>query len=163
MINKWKVFFVLIPITCFIIFADSSNVDTAISSDSTRNLESAEQQSNKKSETKKETKRKRKRREKIVIDKEASIALHKSMLSAGTTHKHGFSHLKVHRGKAPLKPQTFCPVMGGPIDTTAYVDYKGMRIYFCCEGCIYNFKLTPNLYLKTLKRYGEKPGKIPEE
>ena len=90
------------------------------------------------------------------------MALHESMLTTGD-HKHGFSHLKVHRGKGPLKPQTFCPVMGGPIDTTIYVDYKGMRIYFCCKGCIYNFKLTPNLYLKTLKRYGEKPKKIEPE
>ena len=158
MIKGWTVFFTIMLMTCFMSFADSSNVDTIISSDSSRSLNSNDQRSYKKSDTRKERK-KRKRREKIVIDKEASMALHESMLTTGD-HKHGFSHLKVHRGKGPLKPQTFCPVMGGPIDTTIYVDYNGMRIYFCCKGCIYNFKLTPNLYLKTLKRYGEKPQKI---
>lgn len=159
MIKNWIYMFIIMLMACLITYADSSNVDNEISSDSTKNLDSVKQQSIEKSETKKE-KRRRKRREKIVIDKEASIAIHKSMLSAGTTHKHGFNHLKVQRGKGPLKPQTFCPVMGGPIDTTAYIDYKGKRIYFCCEGCKYNFKLTPNLYIKTLKRYGERPLKL---
>ena len=162
MFKNWIYMFIVILMVCMVTYPGSSNVDTEISSDSTTNLDSVKQQSIGKSETKKE-KRRRKRREKIKIDKEASMAIHKSMLSADTSHKHGFSHLKVHRGKGPLKPQTFCPVMGGPIDTTAYMDYKGMRIYFCCEGCKYNFKLTPNLYIKTLKRYGEKPRKISEE
>ena len=116
-------------------YADTGNTDSGISSDSTGNPDSSVQDSTVKKESKKEKKRRWKRREKIVIDKEASMALHESMLTTGD-HKHGFSHLKVHRGKGPLKPQTFCPVMGGPIDTTIYVDYKGMRIYFCCKGCI---------------------------
>ena len=158
MIKNWIYMFIIMLMACLITYADSSNVDNEISSDSTKNLDSVKQQISEKSETKKE-KRRRKRREKIVIDKEASIAIHKSMLSTAN-HKHGFSHLKRRRGKGPLKPQTFCPVMGGPIDTTVHVDYKGMRIYFCCEGCKYNFKLTPNLYIKTLKRYGERPLKL---
>jgi YHS domain-containing protein len=33
------------------------------------------------------------------------------------------------------KPQTYCPIMGGEIDKSVYVDYKGKRIYFCCPGC----------------------------
>ena len=159
--KNWRYIFIGMLTACLITYADSSNVDAVVSSDSTKSLDTAEQQNDKTSESKKE-KRRRKRREKIVVDKEASIAIHKSMLSTAN-HKHGFSYLKRHRGKGPLKHQTFCPVMGGPIDTTLYEDYKGMRIYFCCEGCRYNFKLTPNLYIKTLKRYGEKPIKIPEE
>ena len=161
MIKNLRYIFIGMLTVYLITYADSSNVDTGLSSDSTESPEVAEQQSEKTGKSKKE-KRRRKRREKIVIDKKASMDLHKSMLSTAN-HKHGFSHLKRHRGKGPLKPQTFCPVMGGPIDTTIYEDYKGMRIYFCCEGCRYNFKLTPNLYLKTLKRYGEKPRKIPEK
>ena len=30
--------------------------------------------------------------------------------------------------------QKLCPVMGGEIDKSAYVDYEGKRVYFCCAG-----------------------------
>lgn len=76
-------------------------------------------------------------------------------------HKHGFARKKRYRGKGPLKPQQSCPVMGGPINKQYYVDHQDLRVYFCCQGCITSFKRTPNLYLKTLKRYGEKPIKTP--
>ncbi len=49
-----------------------------------------------------------------------------------------------------LKPQTTCPVMGGAIDKTMYVDKGGQRIYMCCEHC--RDKLTKDFdtYLKKL-------------
>ena len=78
MIKNWIYMFIIMLMACLITYADSSNVDNEISSDSTENLDVAEQQSDKMSETKKE-KRRRKRREKIVIDKEASIAIHKDV------------------------------------------------------------------------------------
>ncbi len=31
--------------------------------------------------------------------------------------------------------QTHCPIMGGEINKNIYVDRKGKRIYFCCDGC----------------------------
>ena len=31
--------------------------------------------------------------------------------------------------------QTTCPVMGGKITSTSFLDYEGQRIYFCCDGC----------------------------
>jgi len=34
-----------------------------------------------------------------------------------------------------LKPQTTCPVMGGKIVKTLFVEKDGKRIYLCCEGC----------------------------
>jgi YHS domain-containing protein len=33
------------------------------------------------------------------------------------------------------KNQTHCPVMGGEIDSTAYTDIQGQRVYHCCPGC----------------------------
>ena len=52
------------------------------------------------------------------------------------------------------KPQTLCPVMGGEIDKSKYVDYKGNRIYFCCDSCPEDFKKNPEKYLKKMKAEG---------
>lgn len=51
-----------------------------------------------------------------------------------------------------LKPQTLCPVMGSPIDSTVYTDYQGQRIYFCCPGC-------SDMFLKTPEKYFEQAAK----
>lgn len=65
--------------------------------------------------------------------------------------------------EAPTKTQTqtMCPVYGGEIDQSIYVDYKGQRIYFCCEGCDAEFKKDPEKYLKKMESQGIKPGKSP--
>lgn len=52
---------------------------------------------------------------------------------------------------AAEKAQTKCPVMGGDIDKSKYTDYKGTRVYFCCPGCIDEFKKNPEKYMKKLK------------
>ena len=49
------------------------------------------------------------------------------------------------------KGQILCPVMGNPIDKQYYADYQGKRIYFCCEGCIEEFKKDPEKYMKKLE------------
>jgi ubiquinone/menaquinone biosynthesis C-methylase UbiE/YHS domain-containing protein len=54
-----------------------------------------------------------------------------------------------------LSPQTTCPVMGNPIDTTQYVDYKGKRIYVCCAMCIASVKKDPEKYIKKLEEMGQ--------
>jgi YHS domain-containing protein len=58
---------------------------------------------------------------------------------------------------AQLKAQKTCPVMGGAIDKKVYADYKGQRVYFCCEGCRAPFKKDPEGYLKKILEAGEKP------
>jgi YHS domain-containing protein len=50
--------------------------------------------------------------------------------------------------------QTKCPVLGGNIDKNVYADYKGKRIYFCCQGCDAEFKKDPEKYLKKLQEEG---------
>ncbi len=35
-----------------------------------------------------------------------------------------------------VKAQTMCPIMGGVIDKTKFVDQDGTRIFVCCGGCV---------------------------
>jgi YHS domain-containing protein len=51
-------------------------------------------------------------------------------------------------------PQTACPVMGGKVDKSVYTDYQGKRIYFCCSGCIADFKKDPDKYMKKMEEQG---------
>ena len=46
--------------------------------------------------------------------------------------------------------QMSCPVEGGKVDRTVYVDYGGRRIYFCCNGCIDKFNRDPQKYSKKM-------------
>jgi YHS domain-containing protein len=39
------------------------------------------------------------------------------------------------QGITVAKLQTECPVMGGAINKSSYVDRNNKRIYFCCDGC----------------------------
>jgi YHS domain-containing protein len=65
--------------------------------------------------------------------------------------------------KPKLVPQKTCPVMGGPIDKSIYVDYKGKRVYFCCAMCPETFNKDPEKYLKVLVDRGEAVGDAPKK
>lgn len=60
------------------------------------------------------------------------------------------------------KAQTLCPIMGGPIDKTAYVDYEGKRVYFCCNGCKSEFLKDPKKYIQKMESQGIVLEKVPE-
>ena len=62
---------------------------------------------------------------------------------------------------AAAQPQTTCPVLGGKINKQVYTDYKGQRIYFCCQGCDAQFKKNPEKYLQKMKEQGVTPEKTP--
>lgn len=64
---------------------------------------------------------------------------------------------------APAKSQTqaVCPVLGGKVNKAIYADYQGKRIYFCCSGCIEQFKNNPEKYLKKLEEQGITPDQTP--
>lgn len=47
-----------------------------------------------------------------------------------------------------LKAQTHCPVMGGKIDSTAYTDIQGQRVYHCCPSCTKPLMADPDKYFK---------------
>lgn len=59
-----------------------------------------------------------------------------------------------------LVAQKTCPVMGNAITKELYADYKGQRVYFCCQGCVEPFNKEPEKYIKKLKEMGEKPEKL---
>ena len=53
------------------------------------------------------------------------------------------------------QPQTTCPVMDGKrINNRLYVDYKGFRIYVCCNPCVKAARKDPAKYLKKLRDQG---------
>ncbi len=52
------------------------------------------------------------------------------------------------------KPQTTCPVMGGPIDRSIFVDAAGKRIYLCCGGCVGKVHKEPGKYIQQLEAAG---------
>lgn len=49
--------------------------------------------------------------------------------------------------------QTICPVMGGAIDKNIFIEYKGKKVYFCCQGCEDKFKAEPEKYLAKLPQF----------
>jgi YHS domain-containing protein len=80
----------------------------------------------------------------------------------------------IHRASAapaatdqPVIAQKTCPVMGNPINPKVYVDYKGRRIYFCCNMCPPVFNKDPEKYIKIvdeqLKAAKEKPEPVKPE
>ena len=60
-------------------------------------------------------------------------------------------------GVKTLAAQTICPVMGGDIDKSLFVDKDGERIYMCCEHC--RKELTDNFdqNVHKLTEKGQKP------
>jgi len=53
-----------------------------------------------------------------------------------------------------LTPQTTCPVSGEKIVKSAFVDYQGQRIYFCCKGCVSKFEADPEKYMEKFAKDG---------
>jgi YHS domain-containing protein len=51
--------------------------------------------------------------------------------------------------------QTMCPVMGGAIDTSVFVEYKGKKVYFCCSVCKAKFEADPEKYIAKLPQFAK--------
>ena len=49
--------------------------------------------------------------------------------------------------------QEMCPIMGQPINKELYTEYKGKKVYFCCEGCKEKFEANPEQYLAKLPQF----------
>ncbi len=78
-----------------------------------------------------------------------------SILSVGNSYAHEDRHEQPSNSvKAEKTVQTECPVMvGNKIDPNIYVDYKGKRVYFCCNSCKSAFGKTPEKYLHRLPQF----------
>jgi YHS domain-containing protein len=55
--------------------------------------------------------------------------------------------------QAQTSEQTTCPVMGGKINKSVFIEYKGKKVYFCCPGCIDKFKANPEQYVAKLPQF----------
>lgn len=57
--------------------------------------------------------------------------------------------------QTPAKESLTCPVMKNEIASysaaIAYADHKGVRYYFCCDGCPQKFQDDPDLYAKNVE------------
>jgi len=50
--------------------------------------------------------------------------------------------------------QTTCPILpANPIDKNIFVEYKGKKVYFCCQGCVAKFNAEPEKYVKDLPQF----------
>jgi len=49
--------------------------------------------------------------------------------------------------------QTECPVMGGAINKAIFTEYKGKKVYFCCEPCKEKFEAAPEQYIAKLPQF----------
>ena len=50
--------------------------------------------------------------------------------------------------------QTYCPVLtGNKINPDIYTDYKGKRVYLCCNFCKTKFEKNPQKYLSQLPQF----------
>jgi YHS domain-containing protein len=49
--------------------------------------------------------------------------------------------------------QKTCPIMGGPINKSVFVEYKGKKVYFCCQGCEPKFEADPEKYVAKLPQF----------
>lgn len=74
----------------------------------------------------------------------AAIGFGRAALS-GETNTHA-----AHKAPAAAA-QTKCPVLGGDIDRSLHVDYRGRRVYFCCRQCIGEFNKNPQELVRKLR------------
>ncbi|NLH15189.1 MAG: YHS domain-containing protein [Phycisphaerae bacterium] len=42
---------------------------------------------------------------------------------------------------------------GRAVDKSIFVEYKGVKVYFCCEGCKPDFEANPEKYLAKLPQF----------
>ena len=60
-----------------------------------------------------------------------------------------FAALQKNGERAESRQRT-CPVMGGAVDPKLYVEYKGRRIYACCDGCLRPMRKDPAKYVSKI-------------
>lgn len=50
--------------------------------------------------------------------------------------------------------QTKCPILpNNPIDKNVFVEYKGKKVYFCCQDCVAEFNKNPEKYISQLPQF----------
>jgi YHS domain-containing protein len=63
----------------------------------------------------------------------------------------------------PGSLQKTCFIMkGNPVNPEIYADYKGHRIYFCCNDCLAAFKADPERYYQEMLKAKMPMEKTPQ-
>jgi len=94
---------------------------------------------------------KAKKPEEVAISILAQIIQIQNSASAPTTFEK-YESTKEDGGASPV--YYINPVCGVPVDMNNpkhVVEYKGEKIYFCCDGCKVKFDAEPDKYMKTVK------------
>jgi YHS domain-containing protein len=68
-------------------------------------------------------------------------------------HEHAAMTTAAATEAAAAVEQTICPVMGGAIDKTIFVEYQGKKVYFCCPECKGKFEAEPAKYVAKLPQF----------
>lgn len=55
-----------------------------------------------------------------------------------------------------------CPVSGGPVSEKYRAEYKGQYVYMCCEGCLSEFKKSPETFVAKLSKEDQEAIKTNE-
>lgn len=63
------------------------------------------------------------------------------------------SPVEVKETVEAMVEQKICPIMGAPINKDLYVEYRGKKVYFCCNSCQEKFKAEPEKYLSKLPQF----------
>ena len=94
--------------------------------------------------------------------KRTVIAMMAMMFAVGTALASG-DHAESAKADAAkdVKSQAVCPVMGRKVNKKLYVDYKGERLYVCCQGCVKMVKKNPEKWFKKAKAGGVTLDKVP--
>lgn len=83
--------------------------------------------------------------------------------SVSPPSEHGSVHQAGQAAISSGRPQTICPIMGGPINRQLFADYQGYRVYFCCAGCIDEFQRHPEKYVRQMQEQGIQLEMVPKE
>jgi len=51
--------------------------------------------------------------------------------------------------------QTMCPIMNAPINKALFTEYKGKKVYFCCDGCKEKFEEAPEQFIAKLPQFNQ--------
>ena len=70
-------------------------------------------------------------------------------------HDHAVTAEKAADEVVAAGEQTTCPVMGGAINKAIFIEYKGKKVYFCCDGCQDKFKEAPEQYVAKLPQFNQ--------
>jgi YHS domain-containing protein len=67
----------------------------------------------------------------------------------------GHDHAAMAEEVVAAAEQKTCPVMGGAINKSIFVEYKDKKVYFCCEPCKEKFEANPEQYIAKLPQFNQ--------